>query len=195
MHNGNNFYACASSSGQEITDAKILKYINDKELCSWTSFREFKECCLGIWELKTDPFDPDWTKLKCSCPSYLKKYLCKHVLGLAMKLRLVDTPEHARGQPLARKLKRGRKLKARRAYLIMPIVDDPVAGDENSDSEATSTQVAVPEPIQTTQIAASSRLMIVRSASAVEGTTGVSNRRARGGRGSRGPYRPRRARG
>jgi hypothetical protein len=62
----------------------------------------------------------------------------------------------------------------------MPIVDDPVAGDENSDSEATSTQVAVPEPIQTTQIAASSRLMIVRSASAVEGTTGVSNRRARG---------------
>jgi hypothetical protein len=40
-----------------------------------------------------------------------------------MKLGHLIVPEHCRGQKLVRKFKRGRKLKARNAYAIMPVND------------------------------------------------------------------------
>jgi hypothetical protein len=40
-----------------------------------------------------------------------------------MKLGLMIEPEHCRGQKLVSKLKRGRKLKAKNAYAIMPVND------------------------------------------------------------------------
>jgi hypothetical protein len=52
--------------------------------------------------------------------------LCKHTIGLAIKLKLVSMPERLRGQPLVRKAKLGRKLKAKHAYSIQPFVEDPV---------------------------------------------------------------------
>lgn len=55
---------------------------------------------------------------KCTCYSFLKENLCKHILGLAIRLNLCEVPATAITNKLSQKRKRGRKTKAEKALLI-----------------------------------------------------------------------------
>ena len=46
---------------------------------------------------------------KCICNDYQKKYICVHVIGLAIRLKLVVPPTHAINFAFNQKTKRGRK--------------------------------------------------------------------------------------
>lgn len=60
----------------------------------------------------------DWRKSTCSCPKFFKKYICKHVLGIAIDEKLVKPPKTANTDVIGPKRKRGRKPNAKKALLI-----------------------------------------------------------------------------
>lgn len=54
----------------------------------------------------------------CDCPFYLKNFVCKHLIGLAIRLKIVAPPVEAKNVPLGQKRKRGRPSKAQQALNI-----------------------------------------------------------------------------
>jgi uncharacterized Zn finger protein len=54
----------------------------------------------------------------CNCPSFFKKYMCKHVVGLAIRSRFCTPPVAAKNIPIGQKRRRGRPSKAKKALLI-----------------------------------------------------------------------------
>ena len=55
----------------------------------------------------------NWKLSTCICYDYQKQYMCKHVLGLVIRARLVTPPSHAIDFEFNQKQKRGRKPKAK----------------------------------------------------------------------------------
>ncbi len=53
----------------------------------------------------------------CTCPNFLKQYVCKHVLGIAIRLKLFQVCPEAKDIPIGQKRKRGSPAKAKKAFL------------------------------------------------------------------------------
>lgn len=94
-----------------IQKADLNRYINSK----WTNFNQFKKSH-DIWCMQMIEGN-DWIKSKCNCPFFLKNYICKHIVGLALRLKLCKVPAAAKTVPIGEKRKRGRPAKAKRALL------------------------------------------------------------------------------
>ena len=63
----------------------------------------------------------DWLKGTCTCPAYFKKYLCKHIIGIAMiKLPEVKCPLECKNQALGAKRNRGRAPQSVLALMRQP---------------------------------------------------------------------------
>lgn len=60
----------------------------------------------------------DWINGTCTCPQFLKHYMCKHVYGLAICLKLVTPSLQSKQIPLGQKRKRGRPALATKALVI-----------------------------------------------------------------------------
>lgn len=84
----------------------------------WTSFDDYKEQFFSEWEVIIPKKSDDWLTGTCSCPAFLKQYLCKHLLGLAIRLKYVEPPPEARNIPIGQKRKRGRPTKSKKALLV-----------------------------------------------------------------------------
>jgi hypothetical protein len=69
--------------------------------CSWKTFDEFRNCAFGSWRVTivTTDINSIWKKNKCAFPSFFKKYICKHIIGIALR----TTPEIRKSIPLAAK--------------------------------------------------------------------------------------------
>lgn len=94
-----------------ITQADLTKYKNKK----WTTFNQFKKS-FDIWCMEME--DIDWKKSKCNCPAFFKNYICKHIVGMAIRLKYCKPPPAAKTVPLGEKRKRGRPAKAKSALLV-----------------------------------------------------------------------------
>jgi hypothetical protein len=60
----------------------------------------------------------EWAQVKCTCPTFFKMYMCKHVIGLSIRLKYTVPPVEAKNIPLGQKRKRGRPSKAKPALII-----------------------------------------------------------------------------
>jgi hypothetical protein len=49
---------------------------------------------------------------------FYKHYMCKHVMGLAIRLKLTSPPLEAKNVPIGQKRKRGRPTKSKPALII-----------------------------------------------------------------------------
>ena len=87
----------------------------------WNTFDQFKKRASSIW-IVTLPNNEDmserWKEGKCTCPYFLKKYMCKHLVGLAIRLKYVRPPAAAKDIPIGHKRKRGRPKNASKALII-----------------------------------------------------------------------------
>lgn len=71
-------------------------------LTKWKTFDEFKErFCLG-WQTYIQDAD-NWINGSCSCPSFMKTYICKHMVGMAIRLKYIKPPIEAKAVPLNQK--------------------------------------------------------------------------------------------
>ena len=97
---------------QSITQASIDKYENKR----WTTFNQFKKS-FDIWCMEMED-GSDWKTSKCNCPAFFKNYICKHAVGMAIRLKYCKPPAAAKTVPIGEKRKRGRPAKAKPALLI-----------------------------------------------------------------------------
>ena len=59
-----------------------------------------------------------WESATCTCRRYQKEYVCKHVIGIAVRNKKFDLRPEARGILLGQKRKRGRPEKAKKALIV-----------------------------------------------------------------------------
>lgn len=86
-------------------------------LTKWNTFNEFKARFQLGWRTYVQDAD-SWIHGSCTCPQFMKKYVCKHMVGIALRLKFVKVPLEAKALPLNQKRKRGRPSKAKKALLI-----------------------------------------------------------------------------
>lgn len=55
---------------------------------------------------------------RCNCPAFLKEYMCKHIIGLSIRMKFVSAPAEAKSIPIGQKRKRGRPAKNKKALMI-----------------------------------------------------------------------------
>lgn len=107
--NGLNFF--------QIPAAKVQKIDNWSSLSVWNSFDEFKSKSIQGWKTFIQD-ERTWSDGRCNCPYFQKRYICKHLVGLAIRLKYVVPPLEAKVLPLEQKRKRGRPSKARKALVV-----------------------------------------------------------------------------
>lgn len=84
----------------------------------WETFDEYKEQHFSEWEVILPIEKENWLDGTCNCPNFLKHYLCKHLVGLAIRLKYVQPPSEPRAIPIGMKRKRGRPAKAKKALIV-----------------------------------------------------------------------------
>lgn len=84
----------------------------------WESFDDFKKQNFSKWLVSLPIETEEWREGKCDCPAFFNFYVCKHVIGLAIRLKHVVPPLEAKNIPIGEKRKRGRPSKAKRALII-----------------------------------------------------------------------------
>lgn len=83
----------------------------------WKNFDDFCNFGSGFY-WKINLVKDDWkSNSTCDCPFFLKRFKCKHVIGLALRTKIVRLPRAAIPTPIGEKAKRGRKKQAVKAML------------------------------------------------------------------------------
>ena len=98
------------------SDSIPQKDLNQYKKQRFTTFNQFKKS-FDIWCLEIE-HDLSWRKAKCNCPAFLKNYICKHVVGMGIRLKHCKPPSAAKTVPIGEKRKRGRPAKAKMALLV-----------------------------------------------------------------------------
>ena len=84
-----NKYCVKSGNGIEITSIDVVrKYEDMMNKQNWITFEAFRNCAFGIWcvTMPNPLTEFNWKKGSCTCPTYYKKYICKHLIGIAIRL-------------------------------------------------------------------------------------------------------------
>jgi hypothetical protein len=84
----------------------------------WYSFDQYKTKAFNIWHVKLPMDEAKWLDGQCNCPTFFKKFMCKHVVGLAISLNYCKPPPIAKNIKIGEKRRRGRPFKAKKALLI-----------------------------------------------------------------------------
>ena len=83
---------------------------------TWKTFDSYKKSVNSMW--KVEMKSKEWEKSSCTCAKYLKQYVCKHILGIAINEGLYDVRPEAKNIPIGEKRKRGRPQRAKRALIV-----------------------------------------------------------------------------
>lgn len=82
----------------------------------WTTFKDFVNSFFMVHISFDYPMTREnWMFGRCDCVNGQKKYLCEHIVGIALRLKLVEASAEAKTLPLGQKRKRGRPAKAKSA--------------------------------------------------------------------------------
>ena len=101
-----------------------------------------------------------WLQSKCTCPVFMKEYICKHIIGLAHAKKLVNVPLSAKNVLLGKGRSRGRPAFALACLQRQPL-DSILDSDENlEDPELLEIcQVATSEVVETVEEVAANNLI------------------------------------
>lgn len=100
------------SGFQYLVPAKMKPYPRADHLYrsqDWSTFSIFKERAFVLYQVNIP--DENWKKGTCTCPHYLKHYMCKHLLGISIKNELVAAPLEASQIPIGKRRGPGRPRK------------------------------------------------------------------------------------
>ena len=103
-------YYIPASNLNDIAETDLNRFKNKK----WTNFQQFRKS-FNFWCLEIN--NNDWQNSICNCPAFLKNYVCKHTIGIGLRLKLCKAPAAAKNVPIGEKRKRGRPARAKKALL------------------------------------------------------------------------------
>jgi hypothetical protein len=113
--NGNTTkYYLPADEETKITEKEIKRY----EACRFNLFDTYKSVYFKICCVCLPNKAEEWRKTTCTCPSFLKNYICKHIIGMSIRLKYFKPPPEAKNVEIGKKRKRGRPSKAKKALLI-----------------------------------------------------------------------------
>jgi hypothetical protein len=72
----------------------------------WNTFDQFKEGALAIWVItlpNEENISENWKQSRCTCPYFLKKYIWKHLICLAIRLKYFKPPTAAKDKPISQR--------------------------------------------------------------------------------------------
>ena len=103
-------------AGEEtrITDKEIKRHEN----CRFNPFDTYKSVYFNIWCVCLSNNPEKWKEVTCTCPSFMKNFVCKHTIGMSIRLRYCNPPPETENVKIGTKRKRGRPSKAKKALLI-----------------------------------------------------------------------------
>ena len=81
-----------------VTHEFIDVYERHMTSLKFKSFNHFVQVSLGLWLIEIDLITP--SNFKCSYPKSYKEYICKHLLGILIRLKLLDCPLQAKSVPM-----------------------------------------------------------------------------------------------
>ena len=84
---------------------------------NFKSFKTFKTSYSSIWKVEMPNDQAKWKDATCTCPIHLKQFICKHVIGIACRLKYCKIPAAAKNDKIGVKRKRGRTPKATKVLL------------------------------------------------------------------------------
>ncbi len=84
----------------------------------WYSFDQYKNKAFNIWCVTLPADKLKWLDGVCNCPAFFKKFMCKHVVGMGIRLNYCKPPPAAKNIPIGEKRRRGRPTKPKKALLI-----------------------------------------------------------------------------
>ena len=82
-----------------------------------TTFEQFKHRAFSVWIVQFSK-DNGWLNGSCTCRDFFKKYVCKHMVGLAIRNKFVKVPPAAKQVPIGEKRSRGRPKQSTQALLV-----------------------------------------------------------------------------
>jgi len=109
------FYIQPAASSKKLTMAETKQYDKLEKLRSWKFFDTYVTWQSKLWKVIMEA--DDYQNAACSCPSYQKKFMCKHILGIAIGKKLYAVPPAVKDVPIGEKRKRGRPKKCSKALL------------------------------------------------------------------------------
>ncbi|CAF0960439.1 unnamed protein product [Brachionus calyciflorus] len=86
-------------------------FLNGCESLDGLDFTKFVEKNESVRMVKFNK--ENWKLSSCTCSTYLKEFLCKHILIIALSLKLTEIPEKFRDSVIGCKPKPGKKKKAK----------------------------------------------------------------------------------
>lgn len=110
-------YFVAASGTPRLKPDDITKYLRLLENKSWKTFDTYKSNMTRLWKIQF--YKTDWIKSTCTCSCFLKDFMCKHIVGLAITNKLHQVRPEAKTVPLGEKRKPGRPSKAKKALLTI----------------------------------------------------------------------------
>lgn len=95
-----------------ITDKEVKRY----ETCRFNLFDTYKSVYFKIWRVCLSNNVEEWKKGTCTCPSFLKNYICKHIIGMSIRLKYCKPPPEAKNVEIGSKRKEADHLKQGKHY-------------------------------------------------------------------------------
>lgn len=86
-----------------------------------TPFDSYMDTWFSSWTVILPAAKEKWIDGTCTCPSFHKVGICKHVIGLAIQNKHVKAPLKARSTIIGAKRPRGRRSKAKKAHFNFSI--------------------------------------------------------------------------
>lgn len=104
------FFLRANADEAPITQENLETFMQS----NWETFDDFKQNAFSFYQIVFESEAKEWKNSTCTCPAFGKYYMCKHVIAIAFRLRILSNdmlsdPDY---QPLVPKKKRGRPKKA-----------------------------------------------------------------------------------
>lgn len=101
----------------------VISLIGNEEIdesLQWESFDNFRKIYFAKCTVTfPTPFNRStWDKGHCDCSEFFKKYICMHVVGIALRMKYTEAPPEAKNVPIGSKRKRGRPALAKPAFTI-----------------------------------------------------------------------------
>lgn len=97
-------------------EALEAKDMMAQEDCVWNTWEEF--CARKKFMFIIFDNSETWNQFStCTCSEFQKKYMCKHILGLAVIRKLTAIPSHIKAIPIGSRVPRGRIPKAKKALM------------------------------------------------------------------------------
>lgn len=102
-----------SSSFSSTGGTFNMAAVRELRKTTFKSFDQFVKFGYGkFWAVKVSK-----SQSECGCPKFLKKFICKHVIGLVLRMKLCVLPRAAIPTALGKRT-RGRHTKSVKALLI-----------------------------------------------------------------------------